>query len=42
MRPGEHIIGESPIFGLRIFYGIDFDADIALITDVVADARTAA
>ena len=41
-QPGEHIIGESPIFGLRIFYGIDFDADIALITDVVADARTAA
>jgi hypothetical protein len=33
-RPGEHIIGELPIFGLRILFDIDCDAEVALITDV--------
>ncbi len=34
VRPGEHIGGEVPIFGLRIFFAIDVDAAVALITDV--------
>jgi hypothetical protein len=35
-QPGEHIIGELPIFGLRVFYDIDLDADVAVITGVAA------
>lgn len=35
-QPGEHIIGELPIFGLRIFYDIDLDGNVAVITDVAA------
>jgi hypothetical protein len=36
-QPGEHVIGELPIFGLRIFYDIDLDADVVVVTDVAAN-----
>ena len=37
-QPGEHIIGEVPIFGVRVFFDIDVDGAVAVITDMAAQA----